>query len=81
MFDAMLSQLETDLRTALGTCVAGLVATARARFEGAHAEIAKERAQGPAEVADERAMAIAEVDARCAELGREVEAMHKHKEA
>jgi hypothetical protein len=81
MFDAMLSQLETDLRTALGTCVTELVATTRARLEGAHADIAKERAQGLAEVAEERAKALAEEDARRAELGREVAAMHKHKEA
>jgi hypothetical protein len=32
-------------------------------------------------VAEERAKALAEVDARRAELGREVAAMHKHKEA
>jgi hypothetical protein len=81
MFDALLSQLETNLRAALGTCVVGLVATARARLEGAHADIAKERAQGLAEVAEERAKALAEVDARRAELGREVAAMHTHKEA
>jgi hypothetical protein len=81
MFDAMLSQLETDLRTALGTCVVGLVATARARLEDAHADIAKERAQGLAEVAEERAKALAEVDARRFELRFEIAAMHTHKEA
>jgi hypothetical protein len=81
MFDALLSQLETDLRAALGTCVAGLVATARTRLEGAHAHIAKERAQGLTEVAAERAKALAEVDARRADLGREVAAMHTHQEA
>jgi hypothetical protein len=81
MFDALLSQLETDLRAALGTCVTGLVSTARARFEGAHSDVAKERAQGLVEVAEERAKALAEVDARCADLGREVAAMHTHREA
>jgi hypothetical protein len=81
MFDAMLSQLETDLRTALGTCVVGLVATTRARLEDANADIAKERSQGLAEVAEERAKALAEVDARRAELGCEIAAMHRHKEA
>jgi hypothetical protein len=81
MFDAMLSQLETDLRTALGTCVVGLVATARARLDGAHADIAKERVRGLAEVAEERTKALDEVDARRAELGREIAAMHRHKEA
>jgi hypothetical protein len=81
MMDAMLHQLETDLRTALGTCVMGLVATARATLEGALADIAGERAQGLAEVAEERANALAETDARRAELWREVTSMHMHKEA
>jgi hypothetical protein len=81
MFDALLSQLETDLRTALGACVTELVATARTRLEGAVADVAKERAEGLAEVAKERARGLAEVDARCADLGREIEAMHRHKEA
>jgi hypothetical protein len=81
MFDALLSQLEKDLRTALGACVTELVATARTRLEGAVADVVKERAQGIAEVAKERAQGLAEVDARCADLGREIEAMRKHKEA
>jgi N-acetylneuraminic acid mutarotase len=81
MFDAMLSQLETDLRAALGTCVTELVATTRRRLEGAHADLANERAEGLAEVAEERTKALVEVDARRAELGREVEAMHMHREA
>jgi N-acetylneuraminic acid mutarotase len=81
MFDAMLSQLETDLRTTLGTCIAGLVATARARLEDAYSDIIEERAKGLAEVTDERAKALAEVDVRRTELGREVAAMHKHTEA
>jgi hypothetical protein len=81
MFDALLTQLETDLRSALGTCVTGLVATARARLESAQTDVAKERAKGLAEVAEERAKALAEVDTRRAELGREVGAMHTHKEA
>jgi hypothetical protein len=81
MFDALLSQLEKELRTALGACVTELVATARTRLEGAVEDVVKERSQGLAEVAEERAQGLAEVDARCADLGREVEAMHKHKEA
>jgi hypothetical protein len=81
MFDALLSQLETDLRAALGTCITELVSTARARLEGAHSDVAKERAQGLVEVAEERAKALAEVDARRADLGREVAAMHMHQEA
>jgi hypothetical protein len=78
MFDTLLDQLETDLRTALSTCVTGLVATARTRLEGAHSELVKERAKGLAEVAEERAKALAEVDARRADLGREVTTMHTH---
>jgi hypothetical protein len=81
MFDALLSNLEADLRAAFGTCITGLVATARARLEGAHADVTKERAKGFAELAAERAKALAEVDARRADLGREVTAMHTHREA
>jgi N-acetylneuraminic acid mutarotase len=44
-------------------------------------EVAKDKAKGLAEVAEERAKSLAEVDARRDELGREVAAMHKHKEA
>jgi L-rhamnose isomerase len=67
MFDALLSQLETELHAALGTCVNGLVATARERLEGAHADLATERAEGLAKVDEERTNALAEVDARRAE--------------
>jgi hypothetical protein len=81
MFDAMLSQLEMDLRTALGTCITELVTMARVRLEGEHADVAKERTELLVEVADEHAKALAEVDARRAELGCEVAAMQKHKEA
>jgi hypothetical protein len=79
--DSMLDALETELRTALNTFVTGLLATARTRLEGAVAEVAEERAIWLAEVSEERTKAVAEVDARLVELGREVEAMHKHKEA
>jgi hypothetical protein len=81
MFDALLSQLETDLRTALGTCVTGLVTTARERLQDALTDVKKERAKELAEVAEERAKALTEVDTWRAELGREVEALHIHKEA
>jgi hypothetical protein len=77
----MLSQLEMDLRAALGTCVTGLVATAREQLEGAHVNLVKVRAKLLAEVAEERTNAFAEVDARRAELQHEVAAMHIHKEA
>jgi N-acetylneuraminic acid mutarotase len=66
----MLIKLESELRAALNTCVTGLIATARATLEGAQTDIAEERAKG-----------LREVDARRAEFGREVVAMHKNKEA
>jgi hypothetical protein len=81
MLDALLSQLETDLKSGLSTYVDDFVATARARLEDAHADVAKERTQALADVAGERAKVFAEVDARRAELGREFTAIHKHKEA
>jgi hypothetical protein len=81
MFDALLSQLETDLHVALGTCITGLAATARTRLEDAHADVTKERARGLAEVAEERAKALADVDSRRADLGREIAAMHTHQES
>jgi hypothetical protein len=81
MFDAMLSQLETDLHAALGTCVTGLVAMVRGRLEDAHADLAKGRTQLLVEVAEERVKALAEVYARRAELGLEIATMQKHKEA
>jgi hypothetical protein len=59
----------------------GLVATARTQLEGAVAEVAKARAHDLAEVAKERATGLAEGDAQKADLRREVQAMHKHKEA
>jgi hypothetical protein len=80
MFDSLPDQLEMDLRIAHGTCVTGLVETARTRLEGAHSELAKGRAKGLAEVAEERAKALAKVDAGRADLGREVAEMHTHQE-
>jgi hypothetical protein len=68
--DVLLDALERELRTSLNSTVTTFVTTARTRLEGAVAE-----------VAEERATALAVVDARCQELAREVEAMHKHKEA
>jgi transposase len=78
MFDVLLSQLKTDVRAALGTCVDGLIATARERLEIAHVDVAKERAEGLIDVAEERTKALAEIGTRRAELGREIEAMHMH---
>jgi hypothetical protein len=81
MFDSVLDALEKELRAALDSAVTGLVAMARTRLDSAVAGVAKERAEGLAEVAKERATAPAEVDMRRGELRREVETMHKHKEA
>jgi hypothetical protein len=70
MFDALLTKLETDLRTAFDGALAGLVVTARTQLDSALAEITGERAKGIAEVAREK------VDLHC-----EIATMHKHKEA
>jgi hypothetical protein len=70
MFDALLTKLESDLRTGFDQAVAGLVATTRRQLDDALAEVVKERAKGLAEVAEERS-----------DLHREIAAMHKHKEA
>jgi N-acetylneuraminic acid mutarotase len=67
MFDALLDELESELRAALSTAVTGLVATARTRLEEAVAEVAEERAKGLAEIAQERA-----------DLHREIKAMQTH---
>jgi hypothetical protein len=80
MFDALFSQLETDLRAALGTCITGLVSMARAQLERAHEDNIDERTKGLADVAEERAKALAEVDMRRAKLGREIAVMHTHQE-
>jgi hypothetical protein len=90
--DSMLDALEKELRAALNTTITGFVAMARSQLEDAVAEVTKERTQGLAEVAEERAKGLADVakeraaalamaDVRRRELSREVEAMHKHKEA
>jgi hypothetical protein len=78
--DAMLDTLERELRFArnANTAVTELVAMARARLEGAVAELAEERAEILAKVAKERATVLAMVDARHQELS--LEAMHMHKE-
>jgi hypothetical protein len=70
LLDSFLAALEEELRTDFHKSLAKLLAKARTRLEGALAEVADERAKG-----------LAEVDARRAELGREVAAMHRHKEA
>jgi hypothetical protein len=69
LFDPLLAALEQELRTDFHKALAGLLATARTRLEGALAEVAKERAQGLAEVATQKA-----------ELRRKIEAMQTHQE-
>jgi N-acetylneuraminic acid mutarotase len=70
MFDALQTNLGTDLRVAFDEALKGLVATARTQLDAALAELARERAKGLAEVAREKA-----------DLLREVAVMHKYKEA
>jgi N-acyl-D-aspartate/D-glutamate deacylase len=83
-----LAAMRREMRPLLETVMEGLLTTARGVLEEADqqrtqdlADVDEELAKGLAEVAEERAKAIAEVDVRWAELGREVAAMHKHKEA
>jgi hypothetical protein len=70
MFDAVLTKLEMDLRTAFDENLISLVAMARTRFDGAQADMARVRAKELAEVARENS-----------DLNREIAAMHMHKEA
>jgi hypothetical protein len=70
LLDPILAALESDIRAGFDLALAGLLATARTRLEGALAEVAKERIQGLAEVATQKAA-----------LQRKVMAMHTHKEA
>jgi hypothetical protein len=58
----------------------GLAEVVKERAKGL-AELDIERIKGLAEVAVERANLLAEVDARKLQIGREVAAMHMHKEA
>jgi hypothetical protein len=69
LFHPLMAALEQELRVDFHKALAGLLATARTRPEGALAEVAKERAQGLAEVATQKA-----------ELRREIEAMQTHTE-
>jgi hypothetical protein len=69
LFDPLLAALEQELRTDFHKALAGLLATARTRLEGALTEVAWERAQGLAEVATHKA-----------ELRHEIEAMQTHQE-
>jgi hypothetical protein len=79
-FESLLSELETDLRAALDTCITGLVSTARTRLQGAQVDIDKERTKGIAEVEEQRNKALTEVDEQRRQLALEIEAMHTHQE-
>jgi hypothetical protein len=80
MLDAMLSQLETDLRSALDFCVTDFLATTRTQLQVALAEIDRERVEGLAVVAVQRSKAVAYVSAKRAEVEREIEAIHIRRE-
>jgi hypothetical protein len=80
MLDAMMRQLETELRSALDFCVTGILATTRTQLEVALAEIDRERVKGLAVVVEQRGKAVAYVSAKRTELQREIEAMHVHRE-
>jgi hypothetical protein len=69
MIEPLLVALEQELRADFHKALAGLIATARTRLEGALTEVARERAKGLAEVATQKA-----------ELRREIEAMQTHAE-
>jgi hypothetical protein len=77
MFDALLHELEGDLRA---SCDAAM-ASARAQLEGGLADLAKERAKGLDEVNEERAKGLAQVAMEKADLHREITAMQKQQEA
>jgi hypothetical protein len=86
--DEIIGTMRHEIWPLLETAMEGVVIKARGVLEEAEqqrvqglADVVKERARVLAEIAKERALSLAEVDARRGELGREVEAMHKHKEA
>jgi hypothetical protein len=81
MLELMMSQLETDLRTALGSCVTVLLASVRSQLEDAIKEIERVRAEGLAVVVEQRAKAVAYVGAKRDDLQQEIESMHEHQEA
>jgi hypothetical protein len=80
--------MRREMRPLLETAMEGVLTKARCALEEVEqqranglAEVAEERSQCLADIDAERAEGLAEVDARRAELGREIAAMHKHKEA
>jgi N-acetylneuraminic acid mutarotase len=84
LFDPLLRTLEEELRASLGTAVTTFVATALAQFQGAVADVDRERAVEKAEVAHEKAEVAkekAEVAKEKADLHREIAAMQKQQEA
>jgi N-acetylneuraminic acid mutarotase len=83
-----LEAMRREMRPLLETAMEGVLTKARGALEELEqqradglAVVAEERAKGLADIDAERAKGLAEVDTRRAELGREIEAMHRHKEA
>jgi predicted metal-dependent phosphotriesterase family hydrolase len=83
-----LELMQREMRPLLETAMEGLLTKTRGVLEEAEqqradglAAMAEERSKCLANIDAERAKGLAEVDARRAELGREIAAMHKHKEA
>jgi hypothetical protein len=86
--DETLQAMRREMRPLLETAMEGVLTKARGVLEEAEqqrldglAVVAEERAKCLADIAAERAKGLAEVNARRTELGREIEAMRKHKEA
>jgi hypothetical protein len=83
-----LAAMRREIRPLLETAMEGVLTTARGVLEEAEqqrikglAEVAEERIKGLSDMAEEHVKGLAEIDVRRRELGHEVEAMHKHKEA
>jgi hypothetical protein len=83
-----LEAMRREMRPLLETAMEGVLNKARGALEEAEqqradrlAVVADERAKGLADIDAERAKGLAEVDTRRAELGREIAAMHRKKEA
>jgi N-acetylneuraminic acid mutarotase len=83
-----LEAMRREMRPLLETAMEGVLSKARRVLEEAEhqrayglAAMAEELSKRLADIDAERAKGLAEVDARQTELGREIAAMHKHKEA
>jgi hypothetical protein len=86
--EEMLAVMRREMRPLLETAMEGVLTKARVVLEEAEhqraygiAAMAEERSKCLADIDAERAKGLAKVDARQAEPGREIAAMHNHKEA